>query len=91
MLKDIEYTDQVKGKMMQDINHGFPSMIDDIAGTHGKVGTFTGGDGVVRTAVELPGAINGKVGFYQYIIEPNGVTVNHRFFETIISRSLLGG
>ena len=90
ILKNIEYTDKVKGQMLQDVNHGFPSMIDDIAGVHGNFGTFTGNDGVIRTAVELPGAFNGKIGIYQYIIEPNGVTVNHRLFTTI-GKSLLGG
>ena len=88
VLKNIEYTGKVKAQMAQDVRHGFPSMIDDIAGVQGKVGSITGGDGIVRTAVELPGAINGKLGWYQYIIEPNGITVNHRFFSYT---SLLGG
>lgn len=75
--------------MARDINHGFPNMIDDIAGTYGKVGSFIGNDGVKRTAVEISGSINGKSGIFQYIIEPDGITVNHRLF-TSIRNSLLG-
>lgn len=37
VLKNIEYTEKVKKQMARDINHGFPNMIDDIAGTYGKV------------------------------------------------------
>lgn len=90
IIKNIEYTDKVKGQMLQDVNHGFPSMIDDIAGVHRKIGNFTGNDGVIRTAVKLPGAIHAKIGIYLYIIEPNGITANHRLFKTIC-KSLLGG
>lgn len=75
--------------MARDINHGFPNMIDDIAVTYGKVGSFIGNDGVKRTAVEISGSINGKSGIFQYIIEPDGITVNHRLF-TSIRNSLLG-
>ena len=90
MLKNIEYTDKVKSQMLQDIKHGFPSMIDDMVGMYGNIGNFTSGDGVVRMAVELPGSINGEVGIFQYIIEADGVIVNHRFF-VIVGKSLLEG
>jgi len=83
-LTGIEYTPEVLEQMANssDLHHSFPSIIDDIASTHGNVGQFAGSkDGVVRTVVELPGSINGKQGVYQWIIEPNGVTVNHRFFS----------
>lgn len=90
MLKNIEYTDKVKSQMLQDIKHGFPSMIDDMAGMYGNIGNFTSGNGVVRMAVELPGSINGEVGIFQYIIEADGVIVNHRFF-VIVGKSLLEG
>ena len=90
VLKNAKYTDKVKLQMTQDINHGFPTMIDEIAGTYGNVGNIIGGDGIKRTVVELSGAINGKQGIFQYIIEPDGLTINHRLF-TNLSKSLLGG
>jgi hypothetical protein len=61
-----------------DQYHSFPESIDDMAG-QGTVTKITGGDGVVRTKVELPEAINGKTGKYEWIIEPNN-TINHRVF-----------
>ena len=76
--------------MTQDINHGFPAMIDDMAGAYGKVGNIVGKDGIKRTVVELPGTINGKSGIFQCIIESDGITVKHRFF-TSMNKSLLGG
>ena len=90
ILANVKYTEKVKLQMTQDINHGFPTMIDDIVGTYGKVGNIVGGDGIKRTVVELPGAINGNSGIFQYIIESDGITVNHRFFESL-HKSLLGG
>jgi hypothetical protein len=40
-----------------------------------------GGDGIIRTKIEIPGSYNGQAGVFEYIIEPDGVTVNHRLFQ----------
>lgn len=56
----------------------FPRHIDSIA-TKNDVSKMTGGDGTVRTLVEMQGNVNGKPDVFQYIIEPNG-TINHRLF-----------
>lgn len=74
------YTDKVKRQMEgADLDHNFPSIIDKQA-AGAKVKTITGGDGIDRTKVELPGSINGKDGSFNWIIEPDK-TVNHRQFE----------
>jgi hypothetical protein len=90
ILSNTKYTEKVIKQMSKksDLYHSFPSMIDDMAGMYGYIGKFVGNDGIVRTAVELPGAINGTTGWYQYIIEPNGIIVKHRKFETL--KTLLG-
>ncbi len=68
----------MKGK---DLDHNFPSSIDKQADA-AKVKKITGGDGIERTKVELPGNINGKNGNYSWIIEPDK-TINHRQFERL--------
>ena len=78
-LSNIRYTDKVKSQMTKGDYHGFPSSVDAF-GKDGIVTKITGGDSIVRTKVEIPGNYQGKQGVFQYIIEPDGVTVNHRLF-----------
>ncbi|WP_314576035.1 hypothetical protein [Enterococcus gilvus] len=59
--------------------HGFPESVDAF-GSEGKISKRTGGDGIVRTKVEISGAYKGKNGIFEYIIEPNG-NINHRLFK----------
>ncbi|MGM0562950.1 MAG: RHS repeat domain-containing protein [Pseudomonadota bacterium] len=74
------YTPKVRRQMQgEDLDHNFPSLVDSQADA-AKVKKITGGDGVERTKVELPGSVNGKRGNYRWIIEPDK-TVNHRQFE----------
>jgi hypothetical protein len=76
------FTDKVKRQMEgKDLDHNFPSLIDKQADA-AKVKKITGGDGIERTKVELPGSINGKDGNYSWIIEPDN-TINHRQFERL--------
>ena len=76
------YTQKVKSQMNgADLDHNFPSLIDKLA-DGAKTKKITGGDGVDRVKVELPGSINGKDGNFSWIIEPNK-TINHRQFERI--------
>ena len=63
----------------EDLDYNFPSLVDgqpDAA----KLKTITGGEGIDRAKVELPGSINGKDGNFSWIIEPDK-SVNHRQFE----------
>lgn len=78
-LSDVQYTDKVKSQMAKGDYHSFPKSVDSF-GSSGKTTKITGGDGIVRTKVEVPGSYNGKKGIFEYIIEPDGVTVNHRLF-----------
>ena len=74
------YSAKVQSQMAQpgDLYHGFPSIIDQFAG-EGSMSNIVGNDGTTRSLLELPGAVNGKSGNFQWIIEPDN-TVNHRLF-----------
>ena len=81
-LDGTKFTDKVKRQMNgKDTDHNFPSSIDKQADA-ASVKKITGGDGIGRTKVELPGNINGKDGNFSWIIEPDK-TVNHRQFERL--------
>ncbi|PQQ65454.1 hypothetical protein B9R14_00815 [Acetivibrio saccincola] len=79
-LEKIKYTDKVKTQMKQGDYHSFPESVDGF-GTNGKVTQITGGDKIVRTKVEIPGTYKAKEGIFEYILEPDGVTCNHRLFK----------
>jgi hypothetical protein len=78
-LENTHYTEKVKGQMQSGDHHGFPDIVDNYGG-YGTTRSVPGGDGVTRTWIEIPGAYDGKSGIFQYIIEPDGTTVNHRDF-----------
>jgi RHS repeat-associated protein len=79
LLKDIKYTKKVQNDMKKGDFHAFPLEVDNF-GSLAKVYQKAGGDQIVRTWVEIPGSYKGRQGIFQYIIEPDGVTVNHRVF-----------
>ena len=59
--------------------HSFPECVDAF-GAEGKITSITGEDNILRTKIEILGSYVGKDGLFQYIIEPDGVACNHRFF-----------
>ena len=77
-LANIKYTDKVKAQATGDDFHGFSEHVDAF-GPYGNVYTKPGGDGQVRTWVEIPGSYKGYNGVFQYIIDYNGYC-NHRLF-----------
>ncbi|WP_404447372.1 hypothetical protein LG307_01835 [Sutcliffiella horikoshii] len=79
-LEKIKYTNKVVGQMKQGDYHAFPRSVEAY-GKYGKVKTITGGDGKKRKLVEISGNYKGKDGVFEFIIEPDGVTVNHRLFR----------
>lgn len=78
-LANIKYTDKVKAQATMNDYHGFPEAVDSF-GADGVVTRFRGGDGLFRTKIEIPGGYKSQEGVFQYIIEPNGTTCNHRLF-----------
>ena len=79
-LAGTRYTPKVMKDMQADIYHGFPKIIDDLAGEYGTTSEITGGDSIPRTRLSLPGNINGVPGEYEWLINPDG-TINHRYFR----------
>ena len=58
--------------------HSFPESVTAFEG-EGTASTITGGDGVERQMLEIPGSYNGRDGVFQFIKEADG-TINHRLF-----------
>ncbi len=79
-LQDIEYTSKVKAQMELGDYHSFTKSVEAF-GDSGKISSLTGGDEIVRTKVEIAGSYKGKTRVFEYIIEPDGKTVNHRLFK----------
>ncbi len=80
------YTDKVDNqknlrqiKLSPNEFHGFPDIVDNY-GALGETKTITGGDGITRTRLQIHGWYGGKEGVFEYIIERDGATVNHRVF-----------
>jgi hypothetical protein len=46
----------------------------------GRVSDLKGGDGIIRTKLEIEGSYRGADGVFEYIIEPHG-EINHRLFR----------
>ena len=46
----------------------------------GEIKMITGGDGIKRLKLEIPGWYIGKNGMFEFIKEPDN-TINHRFFR----------
>jgi len=78
-LADAAYTLKVKAQMQQGDYHSFPQSVDGF-GADATATRMTGGDGIVRTKLELPGGWRGKDGKFEWILEPDNKTVNHRLF-----------
>lgn len=58
--------------------HSFPESVTAFESA-GTVRSITGGDGVVRQMLEIPGSYGGRDGMFQFIKEADG-TINHRLF-----------
>ncbi|WP_308698857.1 RHS repeat-associated core domain-containing protein, partial [uncultured Thomasclavelia sp.] len=79
-LENIRYSDKVKQQMEWDDYHGFPSSVDAFDDYATVTKLTNQRDGKVRTRLQIPGSYKGKDGFFEYIIEPNGIDCNHRVF-----------
>ncbi|MDP3391860.1 MAG: RHS repeat-associated core domain-containing protein [Methylococcaceae bacterium] len=74
-----KYTDKVLGQMKQGDFHAFPESVKAFQEA-GKVSKITGGDGVARDMLKIPGEYRGKQGDFEFIKEADGF-INHRLFK----------
>ncbi len=74
-----KYTEKVKVQMKNDDFHSFPKSVKAFQGD-GSVKKITGGDGVVREELKIPGEYRGREGNFEFIKEPDG-KINHRLFR----------
>lgn len=65
--------------MKQGDFHAFPESVKTFQ-NEGTISKITGGDGVTRDKLEIPGSYRGHKGSYEFIKEPNG-KINHRLFK----------
>jgi filamentous hemagglutinin len=75
-----QYTQKVLTQMQGGAGefHSFPESVTAFESA-GSVRTITGGDGVVRQMLEIPGSYGGRDGVFQFIQEADG-SINHRLF-----------
>ncbi|HEY0287615.1 MAG TPA: VENN motif pre-toxin domain-containing protein [Pseudomonas sp.] len=74
-----KYTDKVLGQIKTGDLHGFPESVTTFQGAR-QVTKITGGDGVVRDMLKIPGEYRGKQGVFEFIKESDG-SINHRLFK----------
>ncbi len=74
-----KYTDKVLGQIKTGDLHGFPEAVTAFQRA-GQVTKITGGDGVVRDMLKIPGEYRGKQGVFEFIKESDG-SINHRLFK----------
>jgi hypothetical protein len=74
-----KYSDKVLIQMQEDNFHGFPESVKSFQ-QDGYLTTIKGGDGIIRTQLNIPGSYKGYNGEFQFMKEPNGL-INHRFFQ----------
>ncbi len=77
-LDGTRYTEKVLRQAATGDYHGFPEIADTIP-TMRNATIESGGDGIPRMHVRLPGEYDGKSGFFHWIIEQDG-NINHRLF-----------
>jgi len=73
------YTSKVLGQMKNADYHAFPESVKAFESS-GTVTTITGGDGVTRQMLKIPGEYGGKKGMFEFIKESDG-SINHRLFR----------
>ncbi len=72
------YTSKVLDQSTSGDYHGFPQSVDAFSGD-GTVTSITGGDGVTRWRLTIPGSYKGQTSVFEFIRNPDG-TINHRLF-----------
>jgi len=73
------YTEKVLGQIKQGDLHAFPESVKAFQ-DFGQVSKITGGDGITRDMLKIPGEYRGKQGAFEFIKEADG-SINHRLFK----------
>lgn len=85
-INDARYTPKVLEQARPDRltlrpdHHGFSPLVDNAA-REAQSFAFRGNDGRMHAGVEVPGALRGQPGTFEYIVKPNGQDINHRLFK----------
>lgn len=74
-----KYDPRVVKQMLESDLHAFPEAVKAFQDA-GQVTRITGGDGIIREMLKIPGEYKGKVGVFEFIKEADG-TISHRFFN----------
>jgi len=74
-----KYSDKVVAQMKQGDFHDFPESVKAFQDS-GSVSKITGGDGVTRDLLTIPGGYRGREGSFEFIKEGDG-GINHRGFK----------
>ena len=70
----------VGSALKADLYHSIPTMIRDIASKYGTSFKRTGADGKAFTLTQIDGAVNGKKGVFEFIVDGGG-RLTHQLFK----------
>jgi hypothetical protein len=73
------YSPKVIDQMKLGEFHAFPEHVTAFQDA-GQVTKLTGGDGIVRDMLKIPGEYRGRTGVFEFIKEPDG-QISHRMFK----------
>jgi hypothetical protein len=71
----------VGSALKNDPAHRAAAWVRDDAAEGGAVFKITGGDGVQRTLIQIPGEMNGVAGRFEYIVDQAGNLTHEMFVE----------